>query len=293
MRISTGQMYTNYNSRIQTAQQRYLAAQNEVMTGKKNDLLINDPVGSSRVVRAKSLKSAIGQYTDNLRVAKDFMGTSDSAMSNIHDVLKRAYTLAVQGANTSTEQSSREAMAAEIRELKSRLVAEANTQGASEQFVFGGQDNGSKPFSVVGSNLVFNGDGNDVNIEVGPTEVMRANSKMDSVILDAFNALENLRVSMEGGNIANMTSTDIPSLQSSMDKVRQARGDVGARLTLVKEREVANNRRMDELAGKISDIEDVDMSEAITKMTLAQTAYQAALQTAAMGSQLSLMDYIR
>jgi flagellar hook-associated protein 3 FlgL len=43
----------------------------------------------------------------------------------------------------------------------------------------------------------------------------------------------------------------------------------------------------------LSDVEDVDIAEAITKLQLQQLAYQAALAATSIISKLSLLDYIK
>lgn len=54
-----------------------------------------------------------------------------------------------------------------------------------------------------------------------------------------------------------------------------------------------NLLRMDELTEGISAIEEVDFTFAVSELSRAQTAYQAALSVSANGFSLSLMDYLR
>jgi flagellar hook-associated protein 3 FlgL len=43
----------------------------------------------------------------------------------------------------------------------------------------------------------------------------------------------------------------------------------------------------------LSSVEDIDMAEAIVRMTELETAYQAALQTGARVMQTTLMEFLR
>ena len=52
-------------------------------------------------------------------------------------------------------------------------------------------------------------------------------------------------------------------------------------------------RMQDDFAKHISDVEEVDIDQAITQYRQAEVAYQAALQVASQGFRLSLMDFIQ
>jgi flagellar hook-associated protein 3 FlgL len=47
------------------------------------------------------------------------------------------------------------------------------------------------------------------------------------------------------------------------------------------------------LTGLLSDVKDVDMAQAITNFSMAQTTYQASLKASAQAMQPSLLDYLR
>ena len=82
-------------------------------------------------------------------------------------------------------------------------------------------------------------------------------------------------------------------MQAAKRAFDQMRGDVGTRIQSADQALAHHTRRMDDLTSRISDLEDADMSEAILDYKTAETAYQAAMQTVSMGSQLSLMDFLR
>jgi flagellar hook-associated protein 3 FlgL len=78
-----------------------------------------------------------------------------------------------------------------------------------------------------------------------------------------------------------------------LDNIGQERGRIGARLQTVAEYQANHARRSEGLTEQISDIEDVDLSQAILELKQAETAYQAALQAVGMTQGLSLMDFLR
>ena len=77
-----------------------------------------------------------------------------------------------------------------------------------------------------------------------------------------------------------------------MNQLTTERGYVGTKLQSVATLTDNYSKRITDLTGSVSDIEDVDLSAAIEKYTLAQTAYQAALSVASQGYKLSLLNFI-
>jgi len=294
VRISTKYQYENFQSVIRQAQSRVFDAQREVTTGKKNDLFGTAPADGATVLRLNAVKSQTQQYNVNIRAAKDYLSNTDQQMERMHDLLKKAYTLTVQSANSTVDQNARSTMANEIGLLQKQLLEVGNSRGASGQYLFAGQMSDIRPFTVTAGTPTYAGDFNAVNVETGPADSLTVNSiGGPQMVSDAYTHLETLKNNMISGNIALLSGQDINNLQTSMDAVRLERGGIGAKLQFVQDQNTQNTRRIDELTDGISSLEEVDISEAITRYQLAQTSYQAALQTTASIQKLSLMDFIR
>jgi flagellar hook-associated protein 3 FlgL len=293
MRTSTQYQFDRYSRYVQAAQTRYLDAQQRVATGRRIERPADDPFGTTMVLSMRRLRAGIEQYNANLRAAKDYLGNSEGAIAEGHGLLREAYQLAVRAANSNVDQGARDGMARQVDELQRRLIDIANTRGASGQFVFAGQISDAEPFTRVGTGLVYNGDDNDIVVETGPNETIAVNTRARALFIDAFDRLEALKTNLASGDVSELTGIDIERLQQSMNAFSQARGEIGARMRRVLDTESANQRRTDDLTLRISEVEEIDMAEAVMDYRLAETAYQAALQTAAQGFRLSLMEYLR
>lgn len=293
MRVSTAQQYESYLGNIRDAQSKYFEAQQQVMTGKRINQLSDDPFGGSFVLKASSLKSATQQYDTNLNSAKNYLGFSESALNDMHDLMNRAYQLSVSAANSATTQFSRQAMVSEITEIQRKLIDLGNTKGANGQYIFAGQKSDTMPFSASPPTLNYNGDNGNINIETGPGETLAVNSQLGAMVTTAYANLESFKTHLTGGDLGAMSGVDIPQLQSSLNAIDVERGNIGAKLQTVDALKNHNQRRIDDLTTRISDVEEVDMADAVSHYQLAQTAYSAALQVASTGYKLSLMDYLR
>ncbi len=292
MRISTAYQYDTYSRDIARAQQSYLKFQRQVSTGKRINSPSDDPFGTGTILNLGSLRDATTQYTKNLQSGKTFMSFTESALGEVVTGLRRAYQLAVGGANGATDQTGREGMVQEIGQIQKRLLDLANTKGAQGQYIFAGQTANQQPLTLVGGVPQVNGGNTDVIIESSPGQTIQINSIVAQKMADAYNQLESLKQHLNSGDTGALSGVDIPTLQASMDLFNTERGKVGAKLQEVETGLSMMQRRSDEFTQAISDTEEVDMADAIMKYQAAETAYTAALNVASQGFRLSLMDFI-
>ncbi len=286
------------------SESKYFDAQNAVMTGKRINKISDDPFGTSVSLNMRSYKAAAKQYSDNLTVGKGVLSYSESALDELTSSLRNAYSVAVQSGTDTMDQSARDSLASQIDSIQKQMLELANTQGPSGQYIFAGQANSSKPFTVTataGTNALalssgqfmnYNGDDLDMTVESGPGQTLPINVKAQSLFKDAYAALDKLKVDLQGGNVSSISGVDIQQIKDSMNAIIEERGNVGTRLQTVENLTDHYTRRIDDLTSTISDVEEVDLSEAIMDYKLAYNAYNAALSVASQGYQLSLLDFI-
>lgn len=292
MRISTAYQYDTYSRDIARTQESYLAAQRQVATGKRINQPSDDPFGTGMILNLGNMREASAQYMKNLQNGKTFMNFTESALEEVTTGLRRAYQLAVAGANGATDQTAREGMVQEIQQIQKKLLDTANSKGPQGQYLFAGQTSNQQPLTLVGGVIQVNGGNTQVIIESAPGQVMQINSMVAQDMADAYNTLETLKANLQSGNTGALSGTDIAALQSAMDLFNNERGNVGAKLQEVQTGLSSMQRRSDEFTKAISDTEEVDMAEAIMNYQAAETAYTAALNVASQGFRLSLMDFI-
>lgn len=294
MRISTQALFMGNQSRIQEAQARYVRAQQQVATGMRFERASEDPVAAQAVISARGLKNRIERLEQNLRHADEYVGLTETTMGEISDMMKRAYVLSLQGASDTSDQNARDAMATEIDEIQRRLVDLGNAKTSTGGYLFAGQSLATRPFSVTAGALQFAGDDDPVQVEVRPGEAMRVNmTGAANLFGTAFSALESLKSNLRAGNSQLIGDTDVAALQGAQRRFDQTRGEFGVKAQSVSAQRSQNARRIDDLTARIGEAQEVDLAEAVTQMRLSETAYSAALQVAAQGYRLSLMDFLR
>lgn len=293
MRIGFAHQYDVYRSDLARTQGQLFESQRRITTGKKILGLSDDPNGATASIGLRRLYSAAEQYSKNLTTAKGFLGMTESTLGEMATLVNRANELAVAGANGTLDQTAREGLIREIAEIQRRLVDLGNTEGPGNRRLFAGQLADTKPFNVDGDTLVYSGDANDMTVEISATETMTITTQLGTALPKIFADLNTLKNHLQSGTTGSISGESIPAMQQASRNLTLMRATVGTRLQTVEQSTAHHTRRMDELTAQISDVEDVDMSEAILDYKMAETAYQAALQSVSMISRLSLMDFMR
>jgi flagellin-like hook-associated protein FlgL len=106
-----------------------------------------------------------------------------------------------------------------------------------------------------------------------------------------FGNLQKLRTALENNDQAGITAA-AEGLKGDFDRIVRVRGETGAK---VQELDARDNRLADENLATtklLSDLQDTDFTEAISRFQTLQTALQASLQTTAKVMNLSLMDFL-
>ena len=113
----------------------------------------------------------------------------------------------------------------------------------------------------------------------------------DAGQVSVFGALEALKFALEDDDQAAI-QTVIDQLDGAIGQMSAGRGIIGGRLNLVDSAKDDLSQRNLTIEGLRSEIEDVDMASAITRLDQVNTVYQATLGTAANILQRSLLDYL-
>ena len=127
-----------------------------------------------------------------------------------------------------------------------------------------------------------------VQLNITGDEILGADGDPDNVLDSLFRLHDALQA-----NDSVAVGKEIPVLDHILENVTAQMAQNGVRInrTDVASTIMGNNKQAS--TQLLSDVEDVDIAEAITKLQLQQLAYQAALAATSIISKLSLLDYIK
>jgi len=147
-RVTNGMMIQTFNRNLNKNMTQMQRHQAQLATNRKIVRLSDDPIGVIKSVNARSKLNDIGQFNRNVDDARAWMTASETAVSEVNEVLKRAYELTVQAASDTLSNDDRQAIAQEIVQLRDHIVQIGNTT-IGDKFVFGGYNVTNQPYTVI------------------------------------------------------------------------------------------------------------------------------------------------
>lgn len=315
MRITNGMMVNTLMRNLGNNLKRMDKTQQNLATGKKFINPSDDPIGVSRSLRLNTDLSVMDQYKRNVSDSQSWMETTEIALSNITEVLKRAKELTVQAASETYSVEQRTAIAGEIEQLKEQLISIANSNYAGS-YVFSGYKTDKKlmndlgVYDVGGQTLSFsesiginvgNGDRLGINfvgqrvfgigLGTGPINVT-GNAIGDTSKSQLIDVFDQLATDLKADDTPGISSA-LSRIESYMNNTSAVTAEIGVKGNRL---ELTSNRIEDDvvnLKSLLSKNEDADMAEIIMNLKNEENVYRASLSGGAKIIQPSLVDFIR
>ncbi len=308
MRISTSwAQQTSVNSML-NQQSRLNQTQMQLSTGKKLITSADDPAAAARIIDFKQSIKQTEQYQSNINTARQRLTLEDSVLQGATDILQRVNELGVRGLNATNSQSDRTAIAVEMEELNQQLLGLANTRNANGEYLFAGFRSATQPFSknTSGGGYSYAGDSKQRAIQIGstrqiadgdygtnafgvPTGPLPATVPVPGAITNIFEAIDKFATDLRN-DTPNSASLD--DISKSLDKMLTVRASVGTRLNVLDNQEGNNADFVLNINTVLSQTEDLDYAEAISRFTQQTVSLQAAQQAFAQVKKLSLFNYL-
>ena len=309
VRVTQSMLSTNMLRNLNTSYGKMSNYQDMLASGRKFARASEDPVAAVKGMNYRVQLDKVQQFQRNINEAESWLDTTDTALDQVGNVLNRVKELVVQAANDTNTSDDREKIKMEIDQIRQQVRDVANTQ-LGGKYIFSGTKTGTQTFKDGDINPLLldqNGNFNDgaqgkVEVEVFEGIQLTVNAtgapdmfkEIDTFLGDVSTALTNATsggpIGDFLGSIADGTSNTLADMQA---KVLNARADVGARMNRV---ELMKNRLdIQEIntTKQMSNNEDTDYAETITKMTTQESIHQAALSVGAKIIQQTLVDFIR
>lgn len=292
MRISTYWQFRQMERTVERSTDRLSLWQQRVSTGKRVVQPSDDPVGTVHALALRQQMSHIEQYTRAIREARTFLQATEQAFSDIGEVINTVRQIITQGANDTLDQQGRDALIQQVRTLRQRLMQLGNQRVDGERYLFSGQNLHTQPFELVGTNLVYNGDGNPLLATIASNRSIAMNFS-GARIADLYNKLNEVEANLLAGNSLALSNVDLRDIEQFQSEFQRYRGEVGVRLRELRDYELLHTARKDQLSENLAEIEEVDLADAISQLRQAELSYQSALQVFSRVQTLNLFDFLR
>jgi flagellar hook-associated protein 3 FlgL len=281
-------LHENAMRHLQTNASRMSEAQQRVATGRRINKPSDDPGQTWTAMKVRDAIAELTQYVRNIDTADRTMTASEAALGSAGDMLQRARELAVEGANGALSPSDRQTIAKEVDQLIEAVVGQAQTKSAGS-YLFSGFKTGTPPYATATS--PYAGDSGAIMMRTGVGQTVRTNVTADVAFAPALAGLVALRTELAAGN--PVSGATIAALDTGLDGLVSARAEIGARQNRLSEARTYLDDGIFASTKLLTELEDVDMAEAITELTQREAMYQAALQVNARILQTTMLDVLR
>jgi len=284
MKVSTSMFFDRASAQLANVQGNLAKTQEQLSTGKQITKPSDEPDKASLVTRLESEIARQKSYQESIKAIEIRRKAEETALNSTSDVMFRMKELSVQAANDTLGAADRKTIALEMTELRNQILSLANSQDSNGNYLFAGSRVSQMPFSPDAKGvIVYKGDQARMVVGVGDNRRMNQNIPGS----DAFTNV--VRDDGKGGRVG---IGFFQAMGDLIEAVSDATAQVGTDLNVVD----SQNNVLDEITLRLkttmSDIQDLDYTEAITKMNKDQLALEAAQSSFAKISKLSLFNYI-
>lgn len=298
MRITSQAIVTRSVERLNARYAGLERASRDASTGRRIHRVSDDPAAMNRVMALTAAGRMRDQEVKAASDAVSWLNSADTTLQTAMSRMQRVRQLGVTGASTlSSEQ--RLSLAVELRSIQSELVNLANTRHNGRP-MFGGTSDGA---AVTGSGtaFTFDGDNGQVLRRVGPNDLVKVNVTAQDAFFftpppgfsnNVFAVVEELAAAVDSGDTARV-SAGLEAIDTAMSQISRQLTAIGAQTNHV---EAAQARTLDlaaALSSERSDLQDVDIADAILRLRTEETAYETALSAVARSLPPSLASFLR
>lgn len=296
MRVTNSMMVRTTMRDVSQSLGRLQQTQSNITSGRAFTKGSEDPGSAASAMTLRQDLRRVEQRMRTVEDAKGWVSATDTQLNNVLNRLDRAKQLAVQAGNAPINQTpaARQAIAAELRAIRSELIGTANSN-------FGGRAlfAGTAAGAAYDANGAYLGNNDAVIRDVTGSTSMTVNLTGTEVFGTSgvgagslFEVIDRLANAVASGDSAAAV-TEHANFDVAFDRVRAAASTTGTRSNALDE---LSDRATDDkmiITKRLSDVEDVDIVDALVRAKAQETSYQAAVQAAARVIPVSLMDYLR
>jgi flagellar hook-associated protein 3 FlgL len=299
MRVVSNTVSENFIRQIQQLGSQQAKLQTQVATGRRLTQPEDDPAAVGRVINLQGQQRALEQFARNANRALDVSAASFSGLNEIKKISDRATEIGTLG-NGALSSDARTAYASELNQLIEQGLQLTNGRLGND-YLYAGTAVDVPPFAATRdpatndiTAVTYNGNALAAPIPLSDTATVNPSTTgATNASLGGFlNQLIALRDALRAndGTALNAAQTSLIGTEDVLVSALAEHGAVQMRVEANQSQQAALGESLTSL---ISSETDTDMPSTIVKLNQSQTAYQAALQSAATIMRTSLLDYIK
>jgi flagellar hook-associated protein 3 FlgL len=280
---------TRYRATAEIARQSQVAQeiaklQESISTNKRLAAPSDDPTAANRISEIRQTQASQAVWSTNIKSGQASSETADATLGSVQTLLNRAKELMLSARNDSTSDIDRQSIANEIRGLVTDLTTYSQTADQTGRSLFPTNAVLSIPVSE-NLNLPASATRAEVFDQVPTT----AGTKTIATILtDAANSLGLTNVTQRNAGV----DASLSAIDAAGAHITQVRADQGVRGQRFDDAATRLQSSSDALIAERSDLENTDLTYALSTYQAKQVSLQAAQTVFAQSHKSSLFDLL-
>jgi flagellar hook-associated protein 3 FlgL len=312
MRISTQTLFETGAAQLGTLQSGLVKTHQQIASGRRILTPSDDPVAAARALEVSQSQSLNTQYGVNRQHAKSALGAVEGTLSSVTALLQDVKTNVIAAGNGSYSDTERGFLATELRGRFEQLLGLANSRDATGNYMFSGFQTTTPAFSESAPGVVqYGGDQGQRLMQVDSARQMAVSSPGQTVFQgggqDVFETLNDLITLLKTPAVDQVIPDPVNSpdsqltiglaaangkLDLALDNVLTVRASVGSRLQELDTLDNAGEDRHIQYSQILSDLQDLDYTQALTQLSQQQFTLEAAQRSFMAVSGLSLFKFL-
>lgn len=320
-RVTSALTNSNLVFSMQNSYSNYAKLTTQLSSGKKINSMLDDPTQSVNLVNSKRELTRIDTWNNNIKSLKNEIGQATDTLDLLIESGQRAKDLATSVSNNIYNEGSLKAVKDELEQIIGSVVSNANTK-YDGKYIFSGtntqtqaysieyavDNNGNKTDEIVG--IKYNGtdkhgdwkrsleiadgvfqQGNVLGIEA-LGEYSNGNSEgIMGCLMEFKNTVSDILENKAGVDYSDISKL-LDKFTTSIDRVVQSSSKLGGISNKLDMAQNSLENNSMNLKDKISGIEDLDLTQAVTDWYSSQSAYQASMKVFTAFNSMSLLNYM-
>lgn len=297
LRVTFNTLFRNTLQDVQRTASEFARAQQQVSSGKRLQAPSDDPSAAAAGLRERDEIRALDRYRGATDSVESRLQVVDTVLSDVVRSIEVAQIRGAAGRSTILTAEQREALALEVEGTREAVFTAVNTSYRS-MYLFAGAGATAPPYTKVGTAVsAYQGDSTVVSVDLSRTSSAAVSVDGGAMLQgaaadDLFGTLDDLAAAIRAGDMPGVDA-GLSALDAAFERVTHVQSGVGATLNAL----TSERGRLDQLRRasdtRRSQAEEVSLAEAISDMTRAQQAQQAAIAAAGTNQRLTLLDYLR
>ena len=181
MRISTNTIFELGSTKISDLQAQLTRTQQQLSTQRRVLTPADDPVAAANIIGITQSISINEQFATNRQNAKNLLSQQESILQSVTSLLQDTKTLVVNAGDGALEDSQRQFLTAELRGLFDELLGLANSRDGAGNYMVGGYQIDSQPFSQTPTGAAYSGDQGKRMLQIGASRHIAMNDSGSSI----------------------------------------------------------------------------------------------------------------